>query len=418
MSENKKPLSIKVKPPKSSALNKPVIMIIASVVVLGLLWVFLFGFNPSNNRMRSGQTKVSPSSSVDSQVQKLPGSYTDAKGIAAYLNTAPKIPKEVQDELARLKASQQALQKQLASLRNRPAQQTQPERTTPVETTNTANLSQAERSEIFFIGQSPKRESAANMGEASKAAAAAAAKAGEKAFSPYAAQNMQDEKLSFLSGGDKPEDIYNPHPLVRPASPYEVQAGTIIPAVLITAVNTSLPGMAVAQVSQDVYNTVDGRYLMIPKGTKAICEYNSKVAYGEERILLACQRLVFPNGDSIQLNKFAAADFSGASGLKGNVDNHWLRILGAATLSSILSIGTGIAGDGYSSSSSQFIPTAPQAALYGVAGSISSTGQTLTNRAINIQPTLTVSPGFEFNIIVNKDMVLKPYKYSTHESVS
>jgi type IV secretion system protein VirB10 len=130
------------------------------------------------------------------------------------------------------------------------------------------------------------------------------------------------------------------------------------------------------------------------------------------RALIVFNRIVRPDGTSILLSKFTGADVQGEAGMQGSVDNHWSRVLGAATLSTILSMGAGIASDGerYKDSDGVWQRSSKQNALLGAAGGISQVGQTLTNRAIDIQPTLNIPAGYEFNVIVNKDMIMTPYK--------
>lgn len=406
-------LPLREKAPKAVSLNKGLIIGLAIIVVVILLWSIFFGFGKRSKS--SSDSAVTPSTGANSSLRKLPSGYQDAKGIAGYLpDRQSEAMKKLQQQLASLESSQSSLRQQLAALRRRPTQQAPVER--PNENQNNTNLSQANRSNIFFNQGSPRSNEATRVGAkaAAKAATnnAAAGKAPESTESSYQKQNMQSQKLDFIGGSsDSKDSVYNPHNLIAPISPYEVQAGTVIPTVLITSVNSSLPGTAVAQVRENVYDTVTGRYLLIPKGTKAICTYDSSVAYGQSRVLMVCERLVMPNGDSIELSKFVSADAQGASGVEGDVDNHWLKILGAATLSSVLSLGSGIAGYGLGGGNNDnFYPTPAESALYSAAGSISSTGQQLTSRAINIQPTLTLPPGYEFNIIVNKDVVLEPYR--------
>ena len=227
--------------------------------------------------------------------------------------------------------------------------------------------------------------------------------------SNFESQNMQSQKINFLQEENTSDGVYNTHGLIKPASKYEVQAGTIIPAVVITAINTSLPGVVIAQVTQNVYDTVTGKYLLIPKGSKVIGKYDSRIAYGQTRILIAFNRIIMPNGNSIQLNNFNGSDLAGTAGFNGNVNNHWMRVLGSATISTLLSVGTGIASNSYYNNNNYY-PSPMQNALSAAGGSMASTGQQLAGKAMNIQPTITVPAGFEFNVIVNKDMVLEPYK--------
>jgi len=273
------------------------------------------------------------------------------------------------------------------------------------------NLTEALQSKIFFNGLVPKKQTGNVINsQASNNKDNASSKSTGDKDSAYEKQNMQAQKLKFLQKKENPGDIYNVHPLIKPVSPYEIQAGAIIPAVIITAINTSLPGMVVAQVTQNVYDTVTGKNLLIPKGSKIIGKYDSRVAYGQTRVLIAFNRVIMPNGNSIQLNNFNGSDMGGTAGFDGNVNNHWMRILGAATISTLLSVGTGVASTDTYYNNNNYYPSPMQNALSSAGSDIASTGQQLTSRAMNIQPTITVPAGFEFSVMVNKDMVLESYQ--------
>jgi type IV secretion system protein VirB10 len=229
---------------------------------------------------------------------------------------------------------------------------------------------------------------------------------GASALSAAADPNGQDRKNAFLAGqGGVPPVDYLEAPLQHPRSPYEIQAGTIVPAVLLTAINSDLPGPVVAQVREHVYDTVTGETLLVPQGSRLIAQYDSRVAWGQERVLLCWNRLLLPNGDSIDLKCMPAADLKGAAGLTDEVDEHWWRILKGATVATLLATtGTVVAGD-----TTGYNPTVSQTLARNAAGEVGQVGQQLTRSNLNIQPTITVRPGFSVNVIVTKDMILPPY---------
>lgn len=218
-------------------------------------------------------------------------------------------------------------------------------------------------------------------------------------------QNRQEEKNSYLNR-KRDSDIYLDHGLTSPRSPYQLMAGTLIPGLLLTGLNSDLPGQLLGQVSQSVYDTVSGKYLLVPQGTKVIGEYDSRIVYGQERVLIVWTRLIFPNGKSISLEGMPGADFSGISGLSDQVNNHWGRLLTGVVFSSVLSATAQMAeGRNYSSIDASFGELATQ----GAAKNVNQVGQQITNRNLNIQPTLEIRPGFRFNVFVNKDIILEPY---------
>lgn len=216
-----------------------------------------------------------------------------------------------------------------------------------------------------------------------------------------AAQNMQDRKTAFLQASTDKRTVSNDR-LEGAASPYVVQAGTIIPAALITGIRSDLPGQITAQVTEAVFDTPTGRYLLIPQGSRLIGEYDSSIAFGQSRVLLVWTRLLRPDGSSIVLERQPGADTEGYAGLEDDVDYHWGMLFKAAALSTLLSVG---AEAGTSSSENNLV----QAIRQGASNSVSQTGQQIIQSQLNIQPTLTIRPGFPVRVIVNRDLVLAPY---------
>jgi type IV secretion system protein VirB10 len=220
------------------------------------------------------------------------------------------------------------------------------------------------------------------------------------------AQNGQDRKLAFVSA---PVDrrTTSPDRLVQPASPFVVQAGTTIPAALITGIRSDLPGQITAQVTENVYDTPTGQARLIPQGARLIGIYDSQVGFGQSRVLLVWTRLIMPNGRSIVLERQPGADAAGYSGLEDEVDYHWKELLGTAALSTLLAVGTEVnSGTDVNNTNSAII----QALRRGAGDSLNQTGQQVVRRNLNIQPTLTIRPGFPVRVIVNRDLVLEPYR--------
>jgi type IV secretory pathway VirB10-like protein len=219
-------------------------------------------------------------------------------------------------------------------------------------------------------------------------------------------QNAQDRKLAFVNASVDRRTT-SPDWVVAPASQYVVQAGTVIPASLITGIRSDLPGQITAQVTENVYDSPTGRSLLIPLGGRLIGVYDSQVAFGQSRVLLVWTRLIMPNGRSIVLERQQGADTAGYSGLKDEVDNHWGALFKAALLSTLLGVGTELGSNSTSSGNNSDII---QALRRGSSDSANQTGQQIVRRNLNIQPTLTIRPGFPVRVIVNRDLVLEPYK--------
>lgn len=232
--------------------------------------------------------------------------------------------------------------------------------------------------------------------------AASAASSSDESF----VQNGQDRKLLFVNA---PVDRRTTAPdrVAGPASPFVVQAGSIIPAALITGIRSDLPGQIVAQVTESVFDSPTGRVKLVPQGARLIGSYDSQVAFGQSRVLLVWTRLIMPNGRSIVLERQPGADVAGHAGLEDEVDRHWKELLGAAALATLLSIGTEVnSGADFNNTNGAIV----QALRRGAGDSLNQTGQQLVRRNLNIQPTLTIRPGFPVRVIVNRDIILEPYR--------
>ena len=194
----------------------------------------------------------------------------------------------------------------------------------------------------------------------------------------------------------------NPARLQPPASPYVVQAGSVIPAALITGLRSDLPGEVVAQVTENIYDSLTGRVLLAPQGSKLIGVYDSQLVFGQTRVFVAWTRLILPNGRSLDLPREPGADAAGYAGLQDSVDHHWRALFGATLLSTILAVGT---QTGASDTNSALI----QAFREGGGQSINQAGEQVVSKTLSLSPTLTVRPGFPVRVLVAHDLVLEPF---------
>ena len=216
------------------------------------------------------------------------------------------------------------------------------------------------------------------------------------------AQSGQDRKLAFVKAASD-RRVTSPDRLMDPASHYVLQGGTIIPGALITGIRSDLPGEITAQVTEPVYDSPTGQHLLIPQGAKLIGAYDSQVAFGQSRVLLVWTRLLLPNGKSIVLERQSGSDAAGYSGLQDSIDHHWGTLIGAAALTTLLSVGME-AGLG-NNQTALF-----QSLASGASMGFNQIGRQLIGRNLNIQPTLTIRPGFPVRVIVNRDLILEPYQ--------
>jgi type IV secretion system protein TrbI len=217
-------------------------------------------------------------------------------------------------------------------------------------------------------------------------------------------QNGQGEKAAFAKAGVSQD--YVEAKLQKPRSPYEIKAGTVIPAALMTAINSDLPGEVIAQVTQPVYDHVTGKYVLIPQGSRIIGRYDSQVAYGQTRALVVWRRVIFPNGNSLNFGAMGAADPTGAAGLADRVDDHFGQLAKGIVLSTLLSMGVSSAQDAQARSSGTLVLNSGAS---GLANEAESVGSRLTNRDLNRQPTIEIRQGAEVRVLVDKDMILAPY---------
>lgn len=219
------------------------------------------------------------------------------------------------------------------------------------------------------------------------------------ALDPERDPNGQQRKADFLSGKDERGDV-NPHALVPPISPYTVMAGSIISASLITGLNSDLPGLVTAQVTENVQDSVTGRMVLIPQGSRLIGSYDSVVAFGQKRALVVWQRIILPDGSSIRIDNVPATDTAGYAGLSDKVDVHTWQLLKGVSLSTLLGVGTELS---FGSSESDLVRAIRESAQQ----SGSRAGDQLVTRNLNIQPTIRVRPGWPLRIVVHKDIVLR-----------
>ncbi|MGE0573270.1 TrbI/VirB10 family protein [Reyranella sp.] len=211
----------------------------------------------------------------------------------------------------------------------------------------------------------------------------------------------QDHKLAFLNGAVDRRTT-SPDRVQPAASKYILQAGAVIPAALITGLRSDLPGQVTAQVTEDVYDSPTGKILLIPQGARLVGQYDAQIAFGQTRALLVWNRLIMPNGHSIVLERQPGADTEGYAGLEDEVDNHWGTLFKAAILSTLLSVGSEA---GTSNSENNLA----QAIRQGASQSFSQVGEQVVGRSLNIQPTITIRPGFPVRVMVTHDLVLEPY---------
>lgn len=215
--------------------------------------------------------------------------------------------------------------------------------------------------------------------------------------------NNQRGKEDFFNA-DLKELGYLPNRVVPQQSSYELKRGSVIPATLITGINSDLPGRITAQVSQNVYDTATGHRLLIPQGTKLFGRYDSKVSFGQSRVLVVWTDIIFPNGSTLQIGGMAGTDAQGYGGFPDKVDRKWLQTFGSAILIAV--IGTGIDMAAPESSTLATQDTASDAARRNFAETFGRVADRTIQRNMDVQPTLEIRPGYKFNVLVDQDIIL------------
>lgn len=402
--------------------KRPVVI----AIVAGLVFIFAFGlifaFALGGRKQEAAKEDTGAIQLANPDLSKLPGSYSDPRAQRPDL-TAPGtagLPPAGTDPNATTRPGQQfdasgrpigqtggqgnyRQQPQLSPAQQRAAQAR--------ELAIRQEMAARSGSIMFADNQNQPRTAAGGTGGSGNYDSTLNPPAGDQQQQPPqqddqnapGRQNLQGRKEQFIQSARIDQD-YLKGAIADPVSPFEVKAGTIIPASLITALNSDLPGEVIATVTENVYDHVTGRHILIPQGAKLFGKYDSHVAYAQRRALVVWNRIIFPNGTSINIGGMIGSDATGAAGISDRVNNHIGSLLGGVFLSTAIAFG-GAAADNAGTQRDQLV-TAGGGALSQEA---SRTGQQFVTRALDRQPTITIRPGFRLKVIVDKDMVLRPY---------
>ncbi|EEN1859677.1 conjugal transfer protein TrbI, partial [Salmonella enterica subsp. enterica serovar Enteritidis] len=222
-----------------------------------------------------------------------------------------------------------------------------------------------------------------------------------------AAENQQDRKQAFLANTPEAEVYLARQRKAAVAPSQEVKAGWVIPGVMISGINSDLPGQIIGQVREAVYDSATGTQCLIPPGSRVVGTYDSGVTLGQTRALAVWRRIIYPDGSSISIDNMPGTDMGGYAGFNDKVNNHYARIFGSGLLLSVFSAGIQLsqpqASNGENYSSSQIIAGS-------LGQQLGQIGMQMAQRNMNIQPTLEIRPGYEFNIMVTKDIILPTWE--------
>ncbi len=234
--------------------------------------------------------------------------------------------------------------------------------------------------------------------------------AGAPAPTRLAANDVDTDGDTGQFGGSTDKNRFTLNASIEsPASPFELRTGFVVPATMISGINSDLAGQIVGQVAQNVYDTATGRYLLIPQGARLVGTYKSDVAIGQSRVLVAWQRIIFPDGKTLDIDTMPGADSAGFAGFKDQVNNHYVRLFGSAFLMSGITAGVSLSQDRASTGSDRI--STSQTLSQSLGTQLGQVAAQLIAANLNISPTLEIRPGFRFNVIVTKDMVFPtPYR--------
>ena len=374
-------LRLRPDPPRVMRLSRRAIALATAIGGLGLGAILIVALQ--NNRQEGNQTELFSTERIQAAegLSTLPRDYADV----------PRLGPPLPGELGRaILGAQDRGQPVPAPPLSGPLAPT----VNPEEQRRLQELDAARLSALFAEAQTVPRGGA----QATPTPTATGALFPSTLGSPTANDPISGREAFLARSGDM--DTVSAQRMTPPPSPYILQAGTVIPAALITGLRSDLPGQISAQVTSNVYDSPSGRYLLIPQGARLLGEYDSRIASGQSRLLLVWTRLILPDGRSIVLERAPGTDGTGASGLQDRVNYHWGRVFLAAGLATILNLGL--------ESGSESEDDVAQAIREAAQDTIGRTGDEIVRQQLAVRPTLTIRPGFPVRVMVTRDLILEP----------
>ena len=400
-------LRLRARPAPVTTINRKVLIGGAAVLLTMIACIVLIALQPPSFRAPSGTELFNVDHKpISDGLAKLPSTYDGVQGpapadavpgIAAgtgKLQTAKIDPAIEAERVEKVRLARMAGQAREAPVFFRLQLKPAPRETTP---------SEQRRDSTTVAGPKAGEGQTASL-SALRPADRTRTSGGTDTETPATDSTEPTRKLAFLTSGPE-KDIYNPHRLQTPVSPYQLLAGTIIAASLVSGLNSDLPGFVIAQVTENVFDSVSGRFLLIPQGSRLIGKYDNVVAFGQDRALVVWQRIILPDGSSVVIDNLPATDTGGYAGLADEVDLHTWQLLKGVALATVLGIGNSLAF-GSTNNDSDLV----KALRESTGQTTNRAGQRLVEKTLNVQPTITVRPGWPLRIIVHKDLVLRPYR--------
>lgn len=365
-------MRLRPEPPRVTRISRRVLAGLGIVVGLGIGGALIYALQSADRQTKQVELFTTDRRQTADGLQGLPDDYSGIPQLG------PPLPGDLGGPIARAREEGRDVPAEIMPM--------QPD---PEEQRRLAEMEAARTSKIFFQTGSPVASDAPGIPSV------------PGTWTPNLnSAGAGDRQRAFLDA-EVDRRTVAPDRVAAPASPFVLQAGSVIPAALITGIRSDLPGQITAQVTQHIYDSPTGSMLLIPQGTRIIGEYDNGVAFGQRRVLLVWNRLIFPNGRSIVLERQPGADTAGHAGLEDGVDYHWWDLMKAAGLSTLLAVGAELTMD----DDDRLV----QAIRSGSQDTINDAGQQIIQRQLQVAPTLTIRPGFPVRVIVTRDLVLEPY---------
>lgn len=382
-------LVLRARPARAIRFRRGLVVALVGVSATAIVGTAWFALQPASLHLVAGaDDQVSPAKAPSDSLSGLPTGYA----------AAPKLGPPLPGDLGRPILDRQ---RQLEGQTGMTPMPVTPDPAADARTQRLAALKAARESGLLV--QTTARPAAAIAPGAAVGASGAAGETPRAALDPDRDPNGQLRKNEMVSGSGKGSPV-NPYPLMTAPSPYTLSAGSVIAASLITGLRSDLPGLVTAQVTENVYDSATGRILLVPQGARLIGSYDSVVAFGQKRALVVWQRIILPDGRSLQMDNVPATDPSGYAGLEDKVDFHTWALLRGVVLSTLLGVGAELQFSGESD--------LVQALRQSTQQSVTRAGDQLTSRNLQIQPTITIRPGAPVRLVVHRDLVFAPVKES------
>lgn len=385
-------------------------VLIAGLFLLGIL-VYSVNFAHNQEEEQAGTQKVDIKEEEEEEEEERPLLMGEGRGLAlappagspAIAGPEPKAAEmRSREPLIVVQGKQEQpdqYRQELENLRRMKAQAQLTALSAPLGVKKNADSSAQSGQQVAMVREDQRRDTAPDMNRDLSALR-------ENGYDPAA----DKDKEAFFGRAEKDSSWILPHSRTA-GQPLELKTGAVIPGVMVTGINSDLPGNIIAQVSQNVFDTATGRQLLIPQGAKLFGVYDSRVIYGQERVLVAWNRLMFPDGSAVTLGAMPGSDMAGNAGYTDKVNNHYLRIFGSAILMSMITGGMSYSMDSLDSGGDSDNPKLQDEMGAALASQLGQATLQLLQKNLNIKPTLEIRPGYQFNVIVTKDIVFKqPYR--------